>query len=209
MLPPFNTPRPDLQAAARVNGEALIDPKALVLIRWIALLGQSVALFAVFFFLDFVPPFLSAFGIILVGVALNIWQAWRTRHVTQTSATELLLALSFDVVQLAGLLYLTGGLTNPFSILLLAPIVVSAALLGFKSTAVLVIVVGVSASLLSRVHWPLPLLSGKFSLPPSFVYNNGRRICEIQRPVPSNHGQAQFILGSKTGMDGFRQSGCF
>ena len=69
----------------------------------------------------------------MVGVTVNVWQAWRTRHLTQTSAGELLLALSFDVIQLAGLLYLTGGLTNPFSILFLAPIVVSAALLGFKS----------------------------------------------------------------------------
>ena len=169
MLPPFTTSGLDLQAAARVNGEALIDPKALVLIRWIALFGQSAALISVFFFLDFVPPFLSAFGIILVGVVLNIWQAWRTRHITQTSATELLLALSFDVIQLAGLLYLTGGLTNPFSILLLAPIVVSAALLGFKSTAVLVILVGVSASLLSRFHLPLPLLSDRFILPPLYL----------------------------------------
>ena len=169
MLPPFNSSRPDLQAAARVNGEALIDPKALVLIRWIALFGQSAALFTVFFFFNFEPPFLSAFGIILVGVALNIWQAWRTRHVTQTSALELLLALSFDVIQLAGLLYLTGGLTNPFSILLLAPIAVSAALLGFRSTAVLVILVGVSASLLSRFHLPLPLLSDRFVLPPLYL----------------------------------------
>ena len=51
MLAPFKTSRPDLQAAARVNGEALIDPQALVLIRWIALFGQSAALFLVFFFL--------------------------------------------------------------------------------------------------------------------------------------------------------------
>ena len=169
MLPSFTTPRPDLQEAARLNGEALIDPKALVFIRWIALFGQSAALFSVFFFLDFAPPFISAFGIILVGVALNIWQAWRTRHVTQFSAAELLLALSFDVIQLGGLLYLTGGLSNPFSILLLAPIVVSAALLGFRSTAVLVILAGVSASLLSRFHLPLPLFSDLFILPPLYL----------------------------------------
>ena len=79
------------------------------------------------------------------------------------------MALSFDVIQLAGLLYLTRGLTNPFSILFLAPIAVSAALLGFISTAVLVIVVGVSASLLSRFHLPLPLFSGEFSLPPLYL----------------------------------------
>jgi len=53
MLPPFTTSSPDLQAAARVNGDALIDPKALVFIRWIALFGQSAALFTVFFFIDF------------------------------------------------------------------------------------------------------------------------------------------------------------
>ncbi|MEC7207535.1 MAG: sensor histidine kinase, partial [Pseudomonadota bacterium] len=150
---------------ARINGEALIDPKAVVLIRWLALSGQSVALICVFFFLNFEPPFLSAFGIILVGVAVNVWQAWRTRHLTQASAIELLLALLFDVIQLAGLLYLTGGLSNPFSILLLAPIVVSAALLDFKSTAFLVILVGVCASLLSRLHLPLPLLADRFDLP--------------------------------------------
>jgi len=169
MLPPFSTSRPDLQAVARINGDSLIDPKALVLIRWLALSGQSLALVVVFFLLDFEPPFLSALGIILVGVAVNIWQAWRTRHLTQTSAIELLLALSFDVIQLAGLLYLTGGLTNPFSILLLAPIVVSAALLDFKSTALLVILVGVCASLLSRLHLPLPLLADRFSLPPLYL----------------------------------------
>ncbi|MGB0162102.1 MAG: ActS/PrrB/RegB family redox-sensitive histidine kinase [Candidatus Puniceispirillaceae bacterium] len=154
---------------ARINGEALIDPKAVVLIRWLALSGQSVALICVFFFLNFEPPFLSAFGIILVGVAVNVWQAWRTRHLTQASAIELLLALLFDVIQLAGLLYLTGGLSNPFSILLLAPIVVSAALLDFKSTAFLVILVGVCASLLSRLHLPLPLLADRFDLPSLYL----------------------------------------
>ena len=169
MLPPFSTSRPDLQAVARINGEALIDPKAVVLIRWLALSGQSVALICVFFFLNFEPPFLSAFGIILVGVAVNVWQAWRTRHLTQASAIELLLALLFDVIQLAGLLYLTGGLSNPFSILLLAPIVVSAALLDFKSTAFLVILVGVCASLLSRLHLPLPLLADRFDLPSLYL----------------------------------------
>ena len=169
MLPPFSTSRPDLQAVARINGEALIDPKAVVLIRWLALSGQSAALVCVFFFLNFEPPFLSAFGIILVGVAVNIWQAWRTRHVTQASTIELLLALLFDVIQLAGLLYLTGGLSNPFSILLLAPIVVSAALLDFKSTAFLVILVGACASLLSRFHLPLPLLADRFDLPSLYL----------------------------------------
>ena len=154
-----------------MNGDSLIDPKALVLIRWLALSGQTLALVCVFFFLEFRSPFLSAFGIIMVGVAVNVWQALRTRHLTQTSAGELLLALSFDVIQLAGLLYLTGGLTNPFSILFLAPIVVSAALLGFKSTAFLVVLVGICASLLSRLHLPLPLLEDISALPP--LYLNG------------------------------------
>lgn len=170
MASPLSTSRPDLQAIARVNGESLIDPKALVLIRWLALCGQLLALVCVFFFLDFKPPFLSASGIILIGVAVNIWQAWRTRHLTQISAVELLLTLFFDVIQLAGLLYLTGGLTNPFSVLLLAPIVVSAALLGFKSTVCLVCLVGVCAGLLSQFYLPLPLLADSLSLPPLYLW---------------------------------------
>ena len=53
--------------------------------------------------------------------------------------------------------------------MLLAPIVVSAALLDFKSTAFLVILVGVCASLLSRLHLPLPLLADRFDLPSLYL----------------------------------------
>ena len=69
--------------------------------------------------------------------------------------------LAFDVLQLGGLLYLTGGLDNPFAILLLAPVIVSATTLPPRPTVLLGVLVVVSASFLGVMHWPLPWRAGE------------------------------------------------
>ena len=58
-----------------------------------------------------------------LSVAMNVWQTRRTM-IIRTARDQSLLALIFDVVQLAALLYFTGGLLNPFAVLLLSPVVV-------------------------------------------------------------------------------------
>jgi two-component system sensor histidine kinase RegB len=72
------------------------------------------------------------------------------------------LFLAYDMVQLGLLLFLTGGLLNPFSLLLLAPVTISASLLNARTTAILVLFAGLIVSLLSIFHAPLPWLG----LPP-------------------------------------------
>ena len=101
----------------RLRGRSPIDPKAVTTIRWLALAGQTAALLLVYHILQFDVLILSALGIVLVGICVNLWQVWRLRNPSKIKLSEVVLALHFDVLQLAGLLYLTGGLENPFAML--------------------------------------------------------------------------------------------
>jgi two-component system sensor histidine kinase RegB len=154
----------------RLRGRSPIDPKAVTSIRWLALAGQTVALLLVYHVLQFDVLILSALGIVLVGICVNLWQVWRLRNPSKIKLSEVVLALHFDVLQLAGLLYLTGGLENPFAMLFLAPIVVSAALLDIKATISLVILVGISAACLLFFHLPLPWYETGFHLPNLYLF---------------------------------------
>ena len=154
----------------RLRGRSPIDPKAVTTIRWLALAGQTAALLLVYHILQFDMLILSALGIVLVGICVNLWQVWRLRNPSKIKLSEVVLALHFDVLQLAGLLYLTGGLENPFAMLFLAPIVVSAALLDIKATISLVILVGISAASLLFFHLPLPWYEAGFHLPKFYLF---------------------------------------
>lgn len=154
----------------RLRGRSPIDTKAVTTIRWLALAGQTAALLLVYHILQFDVLILSALGIVLVGICVNLWQVWRLRNPSKIKLSEVVLALHFDVLQLAGLLYLTGGLENPFAMLFLAPIVVSAALLDIKATISLVILVGISAASLLFFHLPLPWYEAGFHLPKFYLF---------------------------------------
>jgi len=99
-------------------------------------------------------PLLPAIAVIGSSAIVNFYHihaAQRRRLYQQANFLE----LGFDVIQIAALLYLTGGLLNPFSILILAPVVVSAAVLRQKSTLLLVGLVAVSVSFLAISYHPL------------------------------------------------------
>jgi len=128
----------------------------LVRLRWLAIAGQSMAVAGVHFGLGFPLPFGWCFTAIAVSSWLNI--ALRVRfplsHRLQAGAATALLA--FDIVQLAVLLYLTGGLQNPFSILFLAPVMISATALPPQRTLVLGVLAVALATLLTFFYLPLP-----------------------------------------------------
>ena len=131
-----------------------IDPQAIFVIRWVAVAGQIAALLFTHSILKFELPLLPAMAVIGSSAIVNLWHihAARRRRLYQQAN---FLELGFDVIQIAALLYLTGGLLNPFSILILAPVVVSAAVLRRKSTLLLVGLVAVSVSLLALSYHPL------------------------------------------------------
>ena len=149
---------------------SLIDPRVSIFIRWIALSGQLTTVLIVHFALGFFLPLVPLLTIIAIGIILNLWQSWLNKNAVQLSRLSVLFVLIFDVTQLAALLYFAGGLLNPFSILFLAPVAVSAAILDVFSTITLVIIVTICASILSIYHLPLPWSYTGFVVPPLYQF---------------------------------------
>lgn len=141
----------------------------LVAIRWVAILGQLSALFFTRFGLGYEFPLAWTLGAVGASALVNLWASRRGRASARLSDRGAALYLAFDLVELATLLYLTGGLTNPFSILILAPVTVSAATLSRGSTAALAALAVGIVVVLSLWHLPLPWPTPGFTLEPVFI----------------------------------------
>lgn len=128
----------------------------LVGLRWLAIVGQTAGVLFVAFGLGFPLPLLECFALIGLSGLVNLWLSLRSGAAERPSATLATVQLAYDCLQLGGLLALTGGLQNPFSLLLLAPVSVSATTLPQRSTFVLAGLAVVIASALGVWHLPLP-----------------------------------------------------
>jgi two-component system sensor histidine kinase RegB len=125
-------------------------------LRWLAVGGQSAALVIVHFVFGYRLPLFACASVIAASAALNIILAVRyptTHRLTNRDAT---LYLAFDVLQLAALLFLTGGILNPFALMFLAPVVIAAATLNLGNTLMLGGLTFMLVSLISIWHEPLP-----------------------------------------------------
>ncbi|MXQ11946.1 ActS/PrrB/RegB family redox-sensitive histidine kinase [Microvirga makkahensis] len=144
----------------------------LVRLRWIAVAGQSAAVASVRFGLGFPLPFELCFLVIAASVWTNLLLRIRypaSHRLSDNAATAL---LGFDILQLAALLYLTGGLENPFAMLFLAPVLISATALTPERTLALGLLAVGCATFLVLTHRPLPWFPGQaLSLP--FLYVTG------------------------------------
>jgi two-component system, sensor histidine kinase RegB len=144
--------------------------RTLVRLRWLAVIGQTVTVLFVSLVLDYKLPFAACLAAIALSAWINVFLTlrWRAGQILSTRAAGLLLA--YDVVQLALLLYLTGGLENPFAFLFLVPVTVSATSLTLRWTVALGMMAFVFSSLLSVYHLPLPWISGEtVALPQNYV----------------------------------------
>lgn len=130
--------------------------QTLLLLRWLAVAGQMTGVLFVYLGLGFPLPLWECLGLIALSAALNIGLVWRFGTNRRLSPRIAALQLTFDLCQLAGLLALTGGLQNPFALLLLAPVAVSATTLPQRQTLVVALIACLLASLISLVHLPLP-----------------------------------------------------
>ncbi len=130
-------------------------------LRWLAIAGQSVALFLVYFALGYPLPILYCGIAIAVSAALNILLALRYPPTHRLTNREATFYLAFDVLQLAALLYLTGGIANPFALMFVAPVVIAAATLNLGNTLILAFIAFASVSLIAVVHRPLPWPAGE------------------------------------------------
>ena len=155
---------PGQQPAARA-----VRLRTLVWIRWIAIGGQLAALLVVQFGLGWDLPIDAALGVVAGAVVINILMTFRRPARRRLGELEVAVYLSFDVLQLAVLLYLTGGLGNPFALLFLGPVTVSATILSRRATSVLAVLVVAAATVLSVYHAPLPWAEPGLALPPIYV----------------------------------------
>ncbi|MBO6781959.1 MAG: ActS/PrrB/RegB family redox-sensitive histidine kinase [Alphaproteobacteria bacterium] len=143
--------------------------RTLIWIRWIAIAGQLAALLTVQFVLGWDLPIDAALGAVGASVLINVVMTFRRPARGRLGELEVAVYLAFDIAQLAVLLYLTGGLGNPFSLLFLGPVTASATILSRQSTAILAVFVILAASVLSFHHLPLPWEAPGLQLPPVYL----------------------------------------
>jgi two-component system sensor histidine kinase RegB len=130
--------------------------QTLVLLRWLAVGGQTIGVLFVAFGLGFPLPLVECFALIAASAGLNLGLVLRLGASHRPTSLSAASQIGFDLLQLGGLLALTGGLQNPFSLLLLAPVSVSATTLPQRATFFIALLAAVIASALAVWHLPLP-----------------------------------------------------
>ncbi len=133
-----------------------IRARTLIAIRWVAIVGQLATVLVVHFGLGYETPITVLLIAIACSAVLNLALRAKYRGARQMKRRDALFSLGFDAVQLAFLLALTGGLTNPFAVLMLAPVAVSASILPGRQTLWLGLFVAGLATLLALAHLPMP-----------------------------------------------------
>ncbi len=163
-------PAAEDEVAILPAGRGRVRLRTLSNLRWLAVGGQSLTLLLVHFGLGYPLPLLRCVLAIAASAALNGFLALRyapTHRLTNRAAT---IYLAYDVLQLAALLYLTGGIENPFALMFLAPVVIAAATLDLANTLLLVIIAFASVCVIAVFHMPLPWARNEaLELPPLYL----------------------------------------
>jgi two-component system sensor histidine kinase RegB len=135
--------------------------RTLILLRWMAITGQIAALTVAHRYVGVQLDLGMCYLAVGAAVIANLLAVFLAPESKRLSEPEALLTLLFDISQLAFLLYLTGGLTNPFSLLMLAPVTISATALRLRTTLFLGSVAIVLVTLLVFFYQPLVLAGGE------------------------------------------------
>jgi len=147
-----------------------LDKKTLVILRWIALVGQYLTISIVYFAFKFELPFFYCSLVIFIGVTTNFYLQFKFKK-KQLNNFASTFFLFYDLLQLSLLLYLTGGITNPFAILLIVPAIVSSTFLTLRSTINLSITTIIILVVLTIYNLPLPHYGElHFHVPDTYLY---------------------------------------
>tara|TARA_B100001063_G_scaffold129520_1_gene121061 strand:- start:2353 stop:3633 length:1281 start_codon:yes stop_codon:yes gene_type:complete len=142
-----------------------------VSLRWIGIIGQLISVYFVYFFLNFKFDFFISNLIICLGILSNFYLIFIYKK-TQLSDRSAFIFLVIDIIQLGALLYLTGGVTNPFVIFLLIPSVFSSSNLSFKTNFLLVTLTVIVIFILTFYSLELPFpLDVHFHVSPYYFYS--------------------------------------
>ncbi|WP_435163078.1 ActS/PrrB/RegB family redox-sensitive histidine kinase [Candidatus Pelagibacter bacterium nBUS_25] len=140
-------------------------------LRWIGIIGQLISINFVYFFLNFKFDFIISNLVIFLGILSNLFLIFIYKK-TQLSDRSAFIFLVIDILQLGALLYLTGGVTNPFVIFLLIPSVFSSSNLSFKTNFLLVFLSIIIIFILTFYSLDLPSpMSDHFHVSPYYFYS--------------------------------------
>ena len=159
-----------LRPPSRLLGPPLgrVRLRTVLLARWVAVAGQALALVMARFVFSIDLPLDAALAVVCASLLLNLVLIL-ARPATLLSQRAVALLLAWDTLQLGCLLYFTGGLTNPFAILLLAPVVVAATVLSRRSTFALLLLCTATASALIFRHQAIVWPDGGLEAPVLYV----------------------------------------
>ena len=160
----------DFSTLFRTKENLNLDKRTLTILRYIAITGQFVAINIVFFYLKLNFPIKVSLIVIFFGLLTNIFLQFKVKA-NQLKDTYASLFLLYDLFQLAILLYLTGGIFNPFSFLLIIPAIVSSTFLSMGTTIILAVITSLILFILTHYYMPLPgLLSETFNVPSFYKF---------------------------------------
>ncbi len=155
----------------RYDEDLTLQKKTVVILRWIALIGQLITIYVVHFILELNLPIILCSITIFCGGLTNIFIQFTFKK-NQLSNIESTILLFYDVIQLSVLIYLTGGVTNPFVVFLVVPAIVSSTLLNLTSTFFLSFITIITLVLLTFNFFPLPSAGNiHFHVPDYYLYS--------------------------------------
>ena len=141
-----------------------------ITLRWIGIIGQLISVNFVYFFLNFNFDFITCNLVIFLGILSNLYLIFIYKK-TQLSDRSAFIFLVIDILQLGALLYLTGGVTNPFVIFLIIPSIFSSSNLSFKTNSLLVFLTIVIIFILTFYSLDLPSpISDHFHVSPYYFF---------------------------------------
>ena len=147
--------------------------RTLVILRWIAITGQLATLAIIGPGLGFPLAPWPPLAAIAASVGVNIGSTLLYPRTAELNGREATIHLAFDLLQLAVLLFLTGGLNNPFAVLILVPVTISATLLSLRSTIILISIAIACLAALALWALPLPWHGPALALPPLYQAGQG------------------------------------
>ena len=145
----------DFSTLFRVKENLNLDKNTLTILRYIAIFGQFFAVNLVYFYLELPFPIELTYIVIFVGLLTNLYLQFGIK-INQLKDLYASIFLVYDLIQLSILLYLTGGIFNPFCFLIIIPAIVSSTFLSMGTTIILGIITSLLVLIISFFHLPLP-----------------------------------------------------
>ena len=144
-----------LSTLFRLEENLHLDKKTLVNLRWIAIVGQLITINFVYYYFKLDFPVVEAHIVILLGFITNVILQFKIK-INQLKDLYSTFFLVYDLLQLTFLLYLTGGISNPFSLLIIVPSIISSTFLSMGTTIILGTLTIISLFFLTEYHEVLP-----------------------------------------------------